>query len=85
MSDFLRNHPFDASFYGDVNAPNGKSTETKGKIKNYKDKPEIILNGTNQLAVLGVRNLSLFLNPPAASPTNAPQAAPSTDSFPEIM
>lgn len=82
-----------SSFYGDANALKGKSIEIKGKIKNYHDKPEIALDSTNQLTVLGVTNLSLFLNPVARaiktpltpSPTNAPPATPSTNSFPEIM
>jgi DNA/RNA endonuclease YhcR with UshA esterase domain len=82
-----------SSFYGNVNALKGKSIEIKGKIKNYHDKPEMSLDSTNQLTVLGVTNLELFLKPvePATSapatpsPTNAPPAAPSTNSLPEIM
>jgi DNA/RNA endonuclease YhcR with UshA esterase domain len=82
-----------SSFYGDANVLKGKSIEIKGKIKNYHDKPEIALDSTNQLTVLGVTNLSLFLNPagltnsaPAiSSPTNAPPVAPSTNNLPEIM
>ena len=84
-----------SSFYGDANALNGKSIEIKGKIKNYHDKPEIALDSTNQLTVIGVTNLSLLLNPPkspttsvpAISSTNAPLVAPSTNSIPnpEIM
>lgn len=83
-----------SSFYGDANALKGKSIEIRGKIKNYHDKPEMSLDSTNQLTVLGVTNLSLLLNPPGASmtnapttssPTNAPSAAPSTNSFPEIF
>jgi len=83
-----------SSFYGDANALKGKSIEIRGKIKNYHDKPEMVLDSTNQLTVLGVTNLSLLLNPPAAStsgiqavppPTNAPPAAPATNSIPEIM
>lgn len=61
-----------SSFYGDANALRGKSIEIRGKIKNYHDKPEIVLDSTNQLTVLGVTNLSLFLNPPAPSPAPAP-------------
>jgi DNA/RNA endonuclease YhcR with UshA esterase domain len=83
-----------SSFYGDANKLKGKSIEIKGKIKNYHDKPEIALDSTNQLTVLGVTNLSLFLNPSAAptiivpaisSPTKAPPSAPSTNNLPEIM
>jgi DNA/RNA endonuclease YhcR with UshA esterase domain len=74
-----------SSFYGDANALKGKSIEIKGKIKNYNDKPEIVLDSTNQLTVFGVTNLSLFLNPAIASPANAPTTMPSTNGFPEIM
>ncbi|HEY1718909.1 MAG TPA: hypothetical protein VGH42_11550 [Verrucomicrobiae bacterium] len=70
-----------SQFFGDANALKGKSIEIKGKIKNYKDKPEITLDSTNQLTVLGITNLNLFLNPPVAAP---PPAAQSTN-FPEIM
>lgn len=83
-----------SSFYGDANALKGKSIEIRGKIKNYHDKPEMVLDSTNQLTVLGVTNLTLFLTPHGKSvtsvpaitpPTNAPPAAPSTNSLPEIM
>ena len=83
-----------SSFFGNANALKGKSIEVKGKIKNYHDKPEMSLDSTNQLTVLGVTNLSLFLTPrgtsaasaPAnPSPTNAPPVAPSTNGVPEIM
>ena len=83
-----------SSFYGDANVLKGKSIEISGKITNYHDKPEMVLDSTNQLTVLGVTNLSLFLNPsgaaaataPAVSPpANAPASAPSTNSLPEIM
>ncbi len=78
-----------SSFYGDANALKGKSIEIRGKIKNYRDKPEIILGSTNQLNVLGVTNLSLFLNPVSttnvAPATSSPVHAPSTNRFPEIM
>jgi DNA/RNA endonuclease YhcR with UshA esterase domain len=82
-----------SSFYGDANKLKGKSIEIKGKIKNYHDKPEIALDSTNQLTVVGVTNLSLFLNPPVAttnapaipSPTKAPPVAPSANGIPEIL
>jgi DNA/RNA endonuclease YhcR with UshA esterase domain len=82
-----------SSFYGNANALKGKSIEVKGKIKNYHGKPEMSLDSTNQLRVIGVTNLELFLKPvvPAASVptnslfTNAPPAALSTNSLPEIM
>jgi hypothetical protein len=83
-----------SSFYGDANVLKGKSIEIRGKIKNYHDKPEMVLDSTNQLTVLGVTNLTLFLAPhgksmtsvPAiAPPTNAPPSAPSTNGLPEIM
>lgn len=82
-----------SSFYGNANALKGKSIEVKGKIKNYHDKPEMSLDSTNQLTVIGVTNLELFLKPvepapsvpPTPSSTNVPTAAPSTNSLPEIM
>lgn len=59
----------------------GKAVEVKGKIKNYRDKPEIMLDSTNQLIVLGSIQ---FTNAPVVMPTNAPPAMPATN-FPEIM
>jgi hypothetical protein len=79
-----------SQFFGDANALRGKSIEVEGKIKNYKGKPEIALDSTNQLTVVGVTNLSRLLNPPAAAPpvavppTNAPASLSETN-FPEIM
>jgi DNA/RNA endonuclease YhcR with UshA esterase domain len=81
-----------SSFYGDANALKGKSIEIKGKIKNYNDKPEIALDSTNQLTVIGGWIPSV--KPPAsalpktpassATSTNVPPAMPATN-FPEIM
>jgi len=81
--------PRQMKLFDDLNALRGKSIEIKGKIKNYNDKPEIILDSTNQLTVLGVTNLSLFLNPVSATKgapaTSSPTKVPSTNSLPEIM
>jgi len=80
--------PGHSQFHGDAKTLKGKSIEIKGKIKKYKDKPEMVLDSVNQLTVLGVTNLNLLLNPvaPATSaPANSSPAAPSTNSFPEIM
>ncbi len=66
-----------SQFFGDANALKGKSIEIRGKIKNYRDKPEIVLDTTNQLTVLNFTN-SIILS-------NAPPAKLSTNSFPEIM
>jgi len=77
-----------SSFYGNANALKGKSIEIRGKIKNYHDKPEMSLDSTNQLTVIGVTNLELFLKPVAPTTsvtTNSLPAAPSTNSLPEIM
>jgi DNA/RNA endonuclease YhcR with UshA esterase domain len=38
--------------FGDLNALDGKDVEATGKIKNYHDRPEIILDSTNQLKVI---------------------------------
>ena len=72
-----------SSFYGDVNALKGKSIEIKGKIKNYHNKPEIALDNTNQLTVLGVTNFNFFATPPVPPPTNAAPA--STNKIPDIL
>ncbi|MDD5139370.1 MAG: hypothetical protein PHY43_03800 [Verrucomicrobiales bacterium] len=75
-----------SSYYGNVNALKGKSIEIRGKIKNYHDKPEIVLDSANQLTVLNFTNSIVLTNAPAIpSPTNAPPSAPSTNSFSEIM
>jgi len=73
-----------SSYYGDANALKGKSIEISGKIKNYKDKPEIVLDSTNQLTVLNFTNAISVPDAPAIS-THALPAAPSTNSFPEIL
>jgi DNA/RNA endonuclease YhcR with UshA esterase domain len=39
--------------FGDVTLLRGKSVEIQGKVKNYHDKPEIVLESTNQLKVVG--------------------------------
>jgi DNA/RNA endonuclease YhcR with UshA esterase domain len=49
--------------FGDVSILKGKSVEVRGKVKNYHDKPEIALESTNQLRVLGA---SVSTNAPAA-------------------
>lgn len=84
-----------SSFYGDANALRGKSIEIKGKIKNYRDKPEIALDSTNQLTVFdskGVNITSTILQltnhaPVMPQPPNAAPPAPATTStnLPEIM
>jgi hypothetical protein len=84
-----------SSFYGDANALKGKSIEIKGKIKNYQDKPEIVLDSTNQLTVFdakGVNITSTVLQssdqaPATPQSTNAvPVPPPPTPTnFPEIM
>ena len=39
--------------FGDLKSLNGKNVEAKGKIQNYHNKPEIVLDSTNQLTVIG--------------------------------
>jgi DNA/RNA endonuclease YhcR with UshA esterase domain len=69
-----------SSFYGNANALKGKSIEVKGKIKNYHDKPEMSLDSTNQLTVIGVTNLEFFLKPKTEStPASAPMMKPPTN------
>jgi DNA/RNA endonuclease YhcR with UshA esterase domain len=75
-----------SSYYGDANALKGKSVEISGKIKNYKDKPEIVLDSTNQLTVLNFTNsVSLPDVPAKPLPKSAAPATSSTNDFPEIM
>ncbi|MGO9587342.1 MAG: hypothetical protein ACLP2Y_14190 [Limisphaerales bacterium] len=72
-----------SSFFGDANALKGKSIEIRGKIKNYNDKPEIALDSTNQLTVLGS---TVSTNAPVApQPTNAPSPPAQSTNLPEIM
>jgi len=73
----------------------GKAVEIKGKIKNYQDKPEIVLDSTNQLTVFdskGVNVTATVLQSTNSAP--APRRAPKTPpvpptatetNFPEIM
>ncbi len=75
-----------SSYYGDANSLKGKSIEIRGKIKSYKDKPEIMLDSTNQLTVFNFTNSVSVPDAPAiASPKNTPPAAPSTNGIPEIL
>ena len=84
-----------SSFYGNANALKGKSIEIKGKIKNYQDKPEIVLDNTNQLTVFDSKGVNITATvlqstnqaPVTAQPPNAVPAPPATGStnLPEIM
>jgi DNA/RNA endonuclease YhcR with UshA esterase domain len=73
---------FPGTYLADVKALDGKAVEIKGKIKNYHDTPEIVLDSTNQLTVL---DSTVSTNAPAATrPTHAPPSTGSTN-FPDIM
>jgi hypothetical protein len=72
-----------SSYYGDANALKGKSVEIRGKIKNYKDKPEIVLDSTNQLTVLA--SMGLTNKPVIKQSTNAVPTSATTNDFPEIF
>lgn len=50
--------------FGDLKSLEGKPVEISGKIEEYHDKPQIVLNSTNQLKVIDLPNS------PAASPKN---------------
>ena len=86
---------FPGTYLADVKALDGKAVEIKGKIKNYHDKPEIVLDSTNQLTVFdskGVNITSTLLQstnpvPVMAQRTNAIPVPPTTTptNFPEIM
>ena len=74
---------FPGTYLADVKALDGNAVEIKGKIKNYHDKPEIVLDSTNQLTVLGA---TVSTNAPAATqPTHAPPPSTGSTNFPEIM
>ena len=84
-----------SSFHGDANALKGKSVAIKGKIKNYQDKPEIVLDSTNQLTVFDPKGMDITSTvlqstnhaPTVAQPPNAVPVPPATGptNFPEIM
>ncbi len=84
-----------SSFYGDANALRGKSIEIQGKIKNYQDKPEIVLDNMSQLTVFdskGVNITSTILQSTNHAPVTpqSPKAVPAPPptaptNFPEIM
>jgi exonuclease VII large subunit len=44
--------PSNTNQFGDLNALEGKNIEVKGKIRNYHNRPEIVLESTNQLKVI---------------------------------
>jgi hypothetical protein len=74
---------FPGKYLAGVKELTGKSIEIRGKIKNYQDKPEIVLDNTNQLTVL---DSTVSTNVPATpQPTNAPPPATQSANFPEIM
>jgi DNA/RNA endonuclease YhcR with UshA esterase domain len=75
-----------SSYYGDANALKGKSVEIRGKIKNYKDKPEIVLDSTNQLTVFNFTNSVKLPDAPAVQPpAKVPAAVAATNDIPEIF
>ncbi len=74
-----------SNYYGDVDALRGKSIEIRGKITNYHDKPEIVLNSSNQLTVLDFTNAASSTSAPAIPPPAKAPAASSTNGIPEIM
>jgi len=74
---------FPGTYLADVKALDGKAVEIKGKIKNYHDKPEIVLDSTNQLTVLGA---TVSTNAPAVmQPTNSVPPSTGSTNFPDIM
>jgi hypothetical protein len=75
-----------STYYGNANALKGKSIEIRGKIQNYKGKPEIVLDSTNQLTVLNFTNSIRLPSAPATpAPANMSPDESATNSFPEIM
>jgi hypothetical protein len=84
---------FPGRFVADLTALKGRSIEIKGPIQKYHDRPEIVMENTNQLTVLGApipismvpTNAPVAPRPatPPAVPT--PAAKPASTNFPEIM
>jgi DNA/RNA endonuclease YhcR with UshA esterase domain len=74
---------FPGTYLADAKALNGKAVEIQGKIKNYNDKPEIVLDNPGQLTVLGS---TVSTNAPAVTqPTNSTPPHTQSTNFPEIM
>jgi exonuclease VII large subunit len=46
------------NLFGDLRKLEGKQVEVKGKIEKYKDRPQIVLTGTNQLTVVEPTGIS---------------------------
>ena len=80
--------PKQRPLFGDLDALRRKSIEVRGTIKKYNDKPEIVLEQTNQLTDFGLTNWPVPIQKPStiqqAPATNAPPAVTVTN-FPEIM
>ena len=76
--------PKQRPLFGDLEVLRRKSIEVRGTIKKYNDKPEIILEKTNQLTVLGLTNWPVSLKATDAAKTNAPPSSQTTNS-PDVM
>ena len=80
--------PKQRPLFGDLDALRRTSIEVRGTIKKYNDKPEIVLEKTNQLTVFGLTNWPVPLTPPPAvqpsAKTNTPASMQETN-FPEIF
>lgn len=72
-----------SSFFGDANALRGTSIEIRGRVRNYRDRPEIVLNTTNQLTVFGLTNWPAPVHP--MPKTNSPPPAATATNLPEVM
>ena len=72
--------PDRSHFHGDASALRGRAIEIKGKVTNYHGRPEMLLNETSQLTVVGVTNLALFLKPKSDSTAPNAPAKPSPGS-----
>jgi DNA/RNA endonuclease YhcR with UshA esterase domain len=74
---------FPGTYIPDVEGLKGKAIEIKGRIKNYHDKPEIVLDNTNQLTVL---DSTVSTNAPAIpQSTNAPPPFTDSTNLSEIL
>jgi len=71
--------PKQRPLFGDLDALRRKSIEIRGTIKKYNDKPEIVLDKTNQLTVFGVTNWPAPIQKPSTI-----QPAPATNATPAV-
>ena len=78
---------FPGKFVTDLNLLKGRTIEIRGPIQNFHDKPEIVLDNTNQLTVLGppIPIQMAPTNSPVVPKSPTPPSAATSTNIPEIM